>query len=222
MSVSSPSTSNFSEHFSALCSELGLCPSEKQWQKIHAFLKMLVETNRKINLVGTNDFNTLLARHAADSLAGVSFLPRSCKIIDVGTGGGFPGLILKLWEPELEITLVDATRKKVRFLEDVIRKMNLPGITPVWNRAEALQRKKAFSEKYDCACSRAAGSVENMIALLTPFIRDSGQLLLYAGTSACEREKEIRKKSRSCGWNKLEYIPYKIRSNSGIIIRAER
>ena len=108
---------------------LGVTLSDEAFARLDAFSEQLVETNRRFNLTAITEPEDMTVKHFADSLSLFSFVdfPEGAKIIDVGTGAGFPGLVLKLARPDLEVTFLDSTRKKLGFIESVLQNAELSG-----------------------------------------------------------------------------------------------
>ena len=166
--------------------------------QIDAFLKyalILQEWNLKFNLTAVTEFEEIVTRHFLDSAAPVfeAFLPEG-RIIDVGSGAGFPGIPLKILCPDREIVLLDSLRKRVGFLEHVIGELELKGIAAVHGRAEDLARDAQYREKFDLATARAVAPLNVLTEFCVPFIRTGGEFLAYK-SEAAENELQTAKKA---------------------------
>jgi 16S rRNA (guanine527-N7)-methyltransferase len=113
-------------------------------------------------------------------------VPKNAKIIDVGTGAGFPGLVLKIVRDDLEVTLLDSLNKRVTFLNDVIEKLNLKGITAVHSRAEDAGKNSLYREQYDISCARAVAAMPVLLEYCTPFVKVGGKFVSMKGPSAAD------------------------------------
>lgn len=157
---------------------LGVTLSDEAFARLDAFAEQLVETNRQFNLTAITEPADMTVKHFADSLSLFSFadFPQNAKIIDVGTGAGFPGLVLKLARPDLEVTFLDSTRKKLGFIESVLQNAGLSGEI-LHRRAEEAGQDKAFREQFDFATARAVSDLRNLAEYCLPFVKVGGVFL---------------------------------------------
>ena len=130
-------------------SELGLTITEEQIEKFDKYYEMLIETNKVMNLTSITEYDEVIIKHFIDSLLVVNIfdINQSKKMIDVGTGAGFPGIPIKIMFPHLQITLLDSLNKRLKFLNDVIDELGLESIETVHGRAEDIARKEEFREQ---------------------------------------------------------------------------
>ncbi|MDW7981274.1 MAG: 16S rRNA (guanine(527)-N(7))-methyltransferase RsmG [Thermomicrobium sp.] len=154
---------------------------------------LLLEWNERINLTGLADWSTIQRRLLVESLTLLPWVDRACtdthpcRAIDVGSGAGIPGIPLKLMRPALAITLLDATAKKIRFLELVVRELALSDALPIQARAETLAHDPAHRGQYDLATARALAHLATALELTLPFLRVGG-LALFPKGAAVENE----------------------------------
>lgn len=136
-------------------SELGLTITEEQIEKFDKYYEMLIETNKVMNLTSITEYDEVIIKHFIDSLLVVNIfdINQSKKMIDVGTGAGFPGIPIKIMFPHLQITLLDSLNKRLNFLNNVIDELGLESIETVHGRAEDIARKEEFREQYDLCVS---------------------------------------------------------------------
>ena len=136
-------------------SELGLTITEEQIEKFDKYYEMLIETNKVMNLTSITEYDEVIIKHFIDSLLVVNIfdINQSKKMIDVGTGAGFPGIPIKIMFPHLQITLLDSLNKRLKFLNNVIYELGLESIETVHGRAEDIARKEEFREQYDLCVS---------------------------------------------------------------------
>ena len=154
---------------------LGVKISEEHAYQFAIHASEMVTWNRKINLTAITDSMDIAVKHFIDSLACTPFVIGSCSLLDIGSGGGFPGIPVKIMNPALSVTLLDSSRKKVNFQKSVIRKLKLERIEAVHARAEQLVEKK--SKSFDIVISRALASLETFALLALPFVADNGSIV---------------------------------------------
>ena len=176
--------------------------SDEQLSQLEAYYRMVTEKNKVMNLTAITERGDFILLHYLDSLAplyagdGLQELlgvkgaeERKVSLIDVGTGAGFPGIPLKIICPGLNITLLDSLRKRVLFLEDVIRELSLTGISAIHSRAEDAGRDPGLREHFDIAVSRAVANLSVLSEYTLPFVKKGGTFLAYkSGEAGAEIE----------------------------------
>jgi len=150
----------------------------------------LTAWNRRINLTRITDPKTVAIRHFIDSLAPAEWIPGDARILDIGSGGGFPGIPLKVACPTLTMTLIDGVRKKVNFLKTVIRNLNLKGIEARHCRAEEMiETGPVHANAYPVILCRALTALDRFVELALPLLSEGGTLIAMKGDlSSKERE----------------------------------
>ncbi len=173
------------EKIAPLCSEFGIEITPDITEKLNLYGNLLLEWNEKINLTAITEPEDVLYKHFYDCILFFknSLVPENAKIIDVGTGAGFPGLVLKIVRPDLEVTLLDSLNKRINFLNEVIDKLGLKGITAVHSRAEDGGKNSLYREKYDIACARAVAAMPILMEYCVPFVKIGGQFIAMKGPS---------------------------------------
>lgn len=161
-----------------------------------AFVRLLHRTNRLYNLTGFKTEEDILIEGVLDSLTAltlpyISFPAKN--LIDVGTGGGIPGIPLKIACPSLKLALVESTTKKCRFLEEIIPTLELEDVSVFCGRAESLAQDLALRERYHLATARALGPLREVLELTTPFLRPGGTAFYYKGKEAQKDLEEARR-----------------------------
>ena len=161
---------------------------ERALDRFELYQRLLLEWNEKMNLTAITDPVEVARKHFADSLAALPYLQPGAKVIDVGTGAGFPGVPLLILRPELQLTLADSLQKRLTFLETLLRELGLHAQL-VHGRAEDLGQNRLYREQFDAALSRAVAGLPVLLELTTPFVKVGGAAIAYKGDAAEELEK---------------------------------
>ncbi|MCD5401519.1 16S rRNA (guanine(527)-N(7))-methyltransferase RsmG [candidate division NPL-UPA2 bacterium] len=172
--------------------EVGAPLEEEQAGKLLLHLKMIREWNKKINLTSTSDCRQLLLKHFIDSLTCIPLLPArpQIRLIDVGTGAGFPGVVLKVYRPDIELALLDSSGKRCAFLSHLLKKLGLNKTRVFGGRAEDYGREPEHRESYDVAVSRAVAHLRILVEYGLPFLRLGGLFICQKGPKGREEIKE--------------------------------
>ncbi|MCR5023764.1 MAG: 16S rRNA (guanine(527)-N(7))-methyltransferase RsmG [Lachnospiraceae bacterium] len=176
-------------------SQLNIPISPDKPEKLERYYDLLIKKNKVMNLTTITDHDEFMRKHILDSLAVVRYFSFDGveKVMDLGTGGGFPGIPLKIFFPETEFTLVDSVNKKLRFIEEAARELGLDKISFVHGRAEDLAHDDLYREKYDVLVSRAVANLSTLTELSLGFIKQGGLFLSYKGVTGEEELKEAAK-----------------------------
>ena len=160
--------------------------------KFSVYYEMLVEKNKVMNLTSITEFDEVMVKHFLDSAAVAAYidLDQPYKLLDLGTGAGFPGIPLKILFPKLEIVLMDSLNKRIRFLDEVITKLQLQDIIAVHGRAEELARKEEYREQFDLCVSRAVANLSSLSEYCLPFVKVGGKFIAY-------KSKEVEEEAAS-------------------------
>ncbi len=177
--------------------EEGFALSSSQKRKFYDFYELLMEKNKVMNLTGITEFHEVVEKHFLDSvsLQRVMDLSQPLRVLDLGTGAGFPGVPLKIAFPELQITLVDSLKKRVSFLEEAVCALDLENVEVIHARAEDLARDSRYREIYDLAVSRAVAHLSTLQEYCIPFLRIGGKFVSYKSKAV---EEEVREAKNSC------------------------
>jgi 16S rRNA (guanine527-N7)-methyltransferase len=172
-------------------------------EKLRAYLEEVLRANREFNLTAVRDFDTAWNKHILDSLQGLAAaqggstptLDSARTVIDVGTGAGFPGVVLAIARPALQVTLLEATRKKCNFLESAAP----PNVGVLCTRAEAAGHDEKLRESFDVAVARAVGSFSEVCELCLPFVKTGGHVLLWRGQNAPQEIAQSKRALQTLG-----------------------
>ena len=158
--------------------------SEEQLSQLEAYHTLLSEWNEKINLTAITDDRGVAVKHFADSMTIFNYfdIPQNARVIDVGTGAGFPGLVLKIVRPDIELTLLDSLQKRLNFLSTVLDALHLDA-TLIHSRAEEGGQNMKLRESYDLAVSRAVAQLNILSEYCLPYVRLSGRFIAFKGSA---------------------------------------
>lgn len=178
---------NFKEVLKAEASKMNISLDENMLEKFEMYKNLLVEWNGKINLTSITDDYEVIMKHFVDSLEIVKYINKNENIIDIGTGAGFPGIVIAIYfDSNVNITLLDALEKRLNFLSEVIQKLGLKKITLLHGRAEEIGNDIIYREKFDVATSRAVSSMNILLELSIPLVKVNGRCLLLKGSKVKE------------------------------------
>ena len=161
--------------------------SEEQLSQLELYHKLLSEWNEKINLTAITDDRGVAVKHFADSMTIFNYfdIPQNARVIDVGTGAGFPGLVMKIVRPDIELTLLDSLQKRLNFLRTVLDALHLDA-TLIHSRAEEGGQNPDLRESYDLAVSRAVAQLNILSEYCLPYVRLSGRFIAFKGSAGDE------------------------------------
>jgi 16S rRNA (guanine527-N7)-methyltransferase len=146
--------------------------------RFQEFCSILQKWNDKINLTSEKNSLSIFEKHVFDSLQYLRWLDPSHKTLDIGSGGGFPGIPIKIIQPDLDMTLMESQRKRCNFLREVIRSLELEKIDVMEGRAEKFSSEEALSGKFDRVVFRGFSSLDNCLAVGLPFLKEGGRIVL--------------------------------------------
>ncbi len=174
-----------------LLEKIEIYPTVEQLEKFAVFQEELRAWNQKFNLTAIEEDEEIIIKHFYDSLLGMKIngWQSQKSLLDLGTGAGFPGIPLKIMNPELKVTLVDSLQKRIGFLEHIIKKIQLTETQAVHARAEELGQSKEYREKFDYVVSRAVAKLPVLTEYCLPFAKVGGKFIAYKGPEGQEEYK---------------------------------
>lgn len=162
--------------------KLGINLSEIQLKQFYNYMNLLIEWNKKINLTAITEPDEIILKHFVDSLTISKYISDGTKVVDVGTGAGFPGIPLKIVRQDVDITLLDSLQKRINFLDEVINELNLEKITTIHSRVEDFGKNKKYREEFDIATSRAVANLSTLSEYLLPLVKVGGKVISMKGS----------------------------------------
>ncbi len=182
--------------------------NEKKAKQFDLFFDFLIEKNKVMNLTAITEENDVLFKHFLDCCLAESLFPQNAKVIDVGSGAGFPSVPLKIVREDLQITMIDSLNKRVNFLNDCISLLNLQNIQAHHSRAE--DYAKNFREKFDVATARAVAPLNTLLEYLLPFVKVGGVCIIYKSTKLDEEIESAQNALKVLGGKVTEIKTYTI------------
>ncbi len=187
---------------------------DKAFLRLDKFAEMLIETNKSFNLTAIKEPNDVTVKHFADCISIFKYvdIPENAKIIDVGTGAGFPGLVLKLTRLDIQMTFLDSTKKKLGFIENVLNECDVSGEILHMRAEEAAQLSK-YRESFDFATARAVAALPVLSEYCLPFVKVGGTFISMKSAESNEEISEGKKAIGILGGNIQENIVFDLVEN---------
>lgn len=173
--------------------ELNIKLDDDKIKKLIRYKELLQEWSMKMNLTAIKDDEGIITKHFLDSMSAFKTGNVKGRVIDIGTGAGFPGLVLKIVEPKLELTLLDSLNKRITFLKAVCDELNISDVTFIHGRAEDFAMMHSYRESFDTAVSRAVSRMENLAQWCIPYLKQGGHFLALKGPLANDEVNEAKR-----------------------------
>lgn len=170
-----------SQKFEYMLHELDIRYTNEMLEQFQKYYDILIEWNKVMNLTGITEYDEVISKHFIDSLSIVKAIDMNqiSNLIDIGTGAGFPGIPIKIVFPHVKVTLLDSLNKRVKFLDAVIKEVEIKDINAVHGRAEELAKQKNYREKYELCVSRAVANLASLSEYCLPFVNVGGNFISY-------------------------------------------
>ncbi len=213
---------NFRSFFTEAASKLSINFNSAEIELFETYLIELLVWNKKINITSIISTEDIIIKHFLDSVTVLHYVPLSGKIVDLGSGGGFPGIPLKIKKPSLEIVLIESIRKKANFLRHIIRTLNLEGIEVYNGRAEHYNRREYF----DYSVSRAFADLKTYSETALTLIKNSGSIVAMKGKNP---EKELKNTAQTTLSDNISvskinsfFLPFNRGERTIIVLKKEK
>lgn len=203
--------------------KINIEPTEEQLDQLNKYYELIVEYNKVMNLTGITEKEQVYLKHFYDSLtiARVIDLNKEETLCDIGTGAGFPGIVLKILFPNLKVTLIDSLNKRIEFLKIVIKELNLKNIEVIHTRAEEYAKEKI--EKFDIVTSRAVAPLNILLELSMPLLKVNKYFISYKGNISREiTESENALKQLDSKIEKIEEFELPKENSNRTIIKIKK
>ena len=202
------------DNYQDLWEKLPITISDEQFGKLEKLMDSVIQMNQKLNLTRIIDNDDFAMRHIFDSLA--VNMPEGDSVLDVGTGGGFPGLPLAVCYPEKQFILLDATAKKIKAVKQIAKAVDIPNVNFLIGRAEDLSRDERYRESFDIVTSRAVAAYAILSELCLPFVKLGGHFLAWKGPGSEKEVKDGGKATILLGGNLPEIKDKNVLKNRGV------
>ena len=173
--------------------------NENMIEQFYKYMNGIIEWNDKVNVTAITDEKMFIVKHFIDSLTVNRFVENKKSVIDIGTGAGFPGIPLKILNPNMKVTLIDSVNKKLNVIRDLAGKGNLENLEIIHTRAEDLANKPEYREKYDVATTRAVSNFSTIVEYMLPFVKLGGYAICMKGPNYKEELDEARTAIKALG-----------------------
>lgn len=189
--------------------------NEFQEKQFAEYMDLLIDWNAKINLTSITDKDEIIIKHFIDSITINKYIGKNSKVIDVGTGAGFPGIPIKIYDDSLNVTLLDSLNKRINFLNEVINNLELEKIEAIHGRAEDVARDSKYRENYDYVTSRAVANLSTLLEYVMPFIKIGGKCICMKGPNIYDELDNAKNAINTLG-GKVEKIEEFLLPNTDI------
>ena len=200
--------------------------NENQLKKFEKYMELLLDWNERINLTAITEKNDIILKHFIDSITISKYIKEEENVVDVGTGAGFPGIPISIVKDNINVTLVDSLNKRISFLQEVKKDLNLVNVKAIHSRAEDFGQNKLYREKYDVSVSRAVANLSVLVEYLLPLVKLGGKCICMKGSEINEELEDAKFAIKELG-GKIDiidefYLPTTDIKRNIIIIKKEK
>lgn len=191
------------------------------FERFNLYNKLLLDWNEKINLISRNSDS--IESHALNSIFFLVkyTLPKSSSIADIGTGGGFPGIPLKILRNDLKIVLIDSIIKKANAVKDIVRKMGLKNVEVITGRAETISKENTYKNKFDIATAKSVATLDKLYSWSKPLLKENGKMIFIKGGDIAGELNFLKKRNKNISVNIIDFSfdpVYKIEGKKIVVI----
>lgn len=177
---------------------VGLC-DETGAEKLFELTRIMLKVNESMNLTAITDEKSVILKHYVDSLTVSAYIPEGASVIDVGCGAGFPCMPLAILRPDLKITALDSTAKRINYISDTADTLGIGNITPIAARAEEYARDPVYRESFDVAVARAVAALPILSELCLPFVKSGGLFIAMKASQGLRELEDSQNAIKLCG-----------------------
>lgn len=189
--------------------------SEKQASSLYDLMIRMLEVNQTMNLTAITDEKAIILRHFVDSVTISRYFPENARLIDVGCGAGFPTLPLAIFRPDLQITALDSTAKRIHYVSETARLLSLSNVTAIAGRAEEYAQTPAYREQFDAVTARAVAALPMLSELCLGFVRVDGQMIAMKAQQAADEIASAQNAISLCGGTLREVVSCSLKQENG-------
>ena len=183
---------SFFSSFNSKLNELSIKLLDEQYKQFYEYMNLLIEWNEKINLTAIIEPEEIILKHFIDSLTINKYIENDKSIADIGTGAGFPGIPLKIANPQNEVVLIDSLNKRIKFLDEVISINKLDKVQAIHARAEEIGHNKDYRGQFDIVTSRAVARLNTLLEYMMPLVKVGGECICMKGPNVEEELEEAK------------------------------
>ena len=173
--------------------------TDEKVQKLFELTNIMLEVNKVMNLTAITDEDAIIVKHYVDSLTVSKYIPQGATVIDVGCGAGFPCLPLAIFREDLDITALDSTAKRIKYIQETANKLGISNITAIAARAEELGKQNGYRECFDAATARAVAALPVLSELCLPFVKVGGLFVSMKASQGVAEATEAQNAIKLCG-----------------------
>ncbi len=189
--------------------------TEEKAQVLYKLTEHMLEVNKSMNLTAIKDEESIILKHYADSLVVSAYIPSGASVIDVGCGAGFPAIPLAIFRPDISITALDSTAKRIEYVKQTTSLLGLTNVTAISERAETLANNPSYRESFDIATARAVAAMPILVELCLPFVKVGGKFVAMKAAKGDDEARISENAIAKCGGKLLTIDERPLHSRNG-------